>query len=71
MNKSLDVYGAFLVLMDDENEHSLWPEFAEVPRDCRVVHGPDTRQGCLDYLAGHVSGFNPRGFAQPFQEPAH
>jgi MbtH protein len=32
----------FLVLVNDEGQHSLWPVFAEVPGGWRTVHGPAT-----------------------------
>jgi len=42
--------GSFLVLVNDEGQHSLWPEFAVVPAGWTGVHGPDTRDECLAYV---------------------
>ncbi|AGZ43001.1 MbtH family protein [Actinoplanes friuliensis] len=42
--------GMFLVLVNDENQHSLWPVFAEVPAGWRTTHGPAGRQDCLDHI---------------------
>lgn len=42
--------GVFLVLVNHENQHSLWPERIDVPAGWDTVFGPDTRQACLDYV---------------------
>jgi MbtH protein len=53
MNPFDDPDGAFLVLVNDEEQHSLWPARMTVPAGWRVVHGDDGRQACLDYIEGH------------------
>ncbi|WP_338859971.1 MbtH family protein [Mycetohabitans rhizoxinica] len=55
-----DPNGSFLVLVNSENQHSLWPNFAEVPAGWQVVHGPDTRQACLDYVNTHWTDMRPK-----------
>ncbi|MCG1055451.1 MbtH family protein [Mycetohabitans sp. B5] len=55
-----DPNGSFLVLVNSENQHSLWPSFAEVPAGWQVVHGPDTRQACLDYVNTHWTDMRPK-----------
>ncbi|MFD5704386.1 MbtH family protein, partial [Streptomyces lasiicapitis] len=45
-----DAEGQFSVLVNDEGQHSLWPQFAEVPAGWNVAHGPADRQSCLDYV---------------------
>ncbi|GAB1640212.1 MbtH family protein [Krasilnikovia sp. MM14-A1259] len=52
--------GTFLVLVNDENQHSLWPEFAEVPAGWRCVHGPAGRQECLDYVNENWTDMRPQ-----------
>lgn len=42
--------GRFLVLVNDENQHSLWPAPIAVPAGWRVVFGEDDREACLDYV---------------------
>lgn len=39
--------GAFLVLVNDENQHSLRPAFAEVPAGRRTVSGEESRKAAL------------------------
>jgi uncharacterized protein YbdZ (MbtH family) len=37
--------GSFFVLVNDEEQHSLWPTFADVPAGWRVVYGEADRAG--------------------------
>ncbi|EKF23207.1 protein mbtH [Mycolicibacterium hassiacum DSM 44199] len=45
-----DDHGTFSVLINDEDQHSLWPEFLPVPQGWRVVFGPAGRADCLAYV---------------------
>lgn len=51
--------GTFLVLVNDEDQHSLWPAFAEVPAGWRVRHGEASRADCLDYLERNWTDLRP------------
>jgi MbtH protein len=53
MNRFDDPEGRFLVLVDDQEQHSLWRSRRAVPAGWRVVHGEDGRQACLDYVEHH------------------
>ncbi|MFE9425696.1 MbtH family protein [Kitasatospora sp. NPDC006697] len=54
-----DADGTYLVLVNDENQHSLWPQFAEVPAGWTTVHGPAGRQDCLDYVEANWTDMRP------------
>jgi len=54
-----DPEGSFLVLVNDENQHSLWPVFSEVPQGWQPVFGPASRQPCLDYVDAHWTDLRP------------
>ena len=55
-----DESGTYLVLVNDEGQHSLWPEFAGVPEGWVAAHGPAPRQECLDYVETHWTDMRPR-----------
>ncbi|MFE4800621.1 MbtH family protein [Streptomyces sp. NPDC056708] len=55
--------GRFLVLVNAENEHSLWPAFAPVPEGWSVRHGECDRQSCLDYIEEQWVDMRPRSLA--------
>ena len=50
----------YLVVVNDEDQHSLWPDFAETPSGWQVVFGPRARQVCLDYVAKAWTDLRPR-----------
>ncbi|CAM4343635.1 MbtH-like protein [Mycobacterium basiliense] len=52
--------GTFLVLVNDEEQHSLWPVFADVPAGWRVVHAESTRAECLDYIERNWPDIRPK-----------
>lgn len=55
-----DPDGRFLVLVNDEGQHSLWPSFADVPAGWRRVHGEADRRSCLDYVEEHWTDMRPK-----------
>jgi uncharacterized protein YbdZ (MbtH family) len=52
--------GSFLVLVNDEEQHSLWPSSMTVPDGWRIAHDSDTRQACLDYIEENWTDLRPR-----------
>lgn len=50
----------YLVLVNDEGQHSLWPAFIEVPAGWRTVHGADTRQECVAYVEREWTDLRPK-----------
>ncbi|MFF7655090.1 MbtH family protein [Streptomyces sp. NPDC007983] len=65
-----DDNGTFYVLVNDENQHSLWPVFAEVPDGWTVVFGEDTRQACLDYVEKNWTDMRPASLIRAMEEAA-
>lgn len=55
-----DEEGRYLVLVNDEEQHSLWPAFAEVPAGWRTVFGEDSRAACLDYIETNWTDMRPK-----------
>jgi MbtH protein len=51
--------GRFLVLVNDENQHSLWPVQIAVPEGWRVVFGEDDREACLGYIESAWTDLRP------------
>jgi MbtH protein len=54
-----DETAQYLVLVNDENQHSLWPVWIDVPAGWSVVHEEDSRQGCLDYVEANWPDIRP------------
>ncbi|MGK5550581.1 MbtH family protein [Actinomadura kijaniata] len=49
----------YLVLVNDENQHSLWPAGTEVPEGWRTVFGSASRQECLAYVEENWTDMRP------------
>ena len=55
-----DDNGSFLVLINDEEQHSLWPTFADVPAGWEAVFGEADRATCLDYIERNWPDIRPK-----------
>lgn len=56
-----DETGIFHVLINDEEQYSLWPAFQQtIPEGWRIVHGSDSRKACLDYINTHWTDMRPK-----------
>ncbi|MEU6018289.1 MbtH family protein [Streptomyces sp. NPDC047515] len=53
----------YLVLVNDENQHSLWPVFAEVPAGWTVALPAASRAECLEYVETHWTDMRPKSLA--------
>ena len=54
-----DENGAFYVLVNEENQHSLWPAFADVPAGWQVVVRESSRAECLSYVEANWTDLRP------------
>ncbi|MFB7171722.1 MbtH family protein [Streptomyces sp. NPDC056254] len=59
-----DDEGRFLVLVNDEGQHSLWPSFADVPGGWTIALGENTRGACLDFVEANWTDLRPRSLAR-------
>jgi MbtH protein len=58
-----DVEGSFIVLVNDEEQHSLWPAFAEIPPGWSSTFGPSSRENCLQYIENNWTDMRPRSLS--------
>lgn len=56
--------GTYLVLVNDEGQHSLWPEFVDVPAGWTTAFGPAARQACLDHVEANWTDMRPTSLAR-------
>lgn len=50
INPFEDPSAAYLVLVNAEGQHSLWPTFVDVPEGWTVAFGQASRAECLEYV---------------------
>lgn len=55
-----DPDASYVVLANDEDQHSLWPVFADVPDGWRIMFGAAGRQQCLDFIESSWQDMRPR-----------
>ena len=56
--------GTFLVLVNDEGQHSLWPSFADVPAGWTVALDATTRQAALDHVEENWRDMRPKSLIE-------
>lgn len=49
----------FLVLVNEEGQHSLWPAFAAVPAGWTQRFGPQKKAACVDYVNASWTDMRP------------
>lgn len=62
-----DEDGRFYVLVNDEDQHSLWPTFSEVPAGWRVVFGEESRAACLEYVEKNWTDMRPKSLREAME----
>jgi len=50
----------FLVLVNDEDQYSLWPSAVEVPAGWHTALGPAAREECLSHIEVNWTDLRPR-----------
>lgn len=65
-----DPDGEFLVLINDEEQYSLWPSFTDVPDGWTVAKPAAARQACLDYIEEHWTDMRPRSLREAMESEA-
>ncbi|MEU5980023.1 MbtH family protein [Streptomyces sp. NPDC047315] len=55
-----DPDGTYLVLVNDEGQHSLWPAFVDVPTGWHKVLGETDRDAALKYVNDNWTDMRPK-----------
>jgi len=63
-----DPEARFLVLVNEEGQHSLWPAFADVPDGWNTVFGEAARQECLEYIEENWTDLRPKSLIQAMEQ---
>jgi len=65
-----DPDGRYLVLINDEGQHSLWPVFADAPAGWEVIFGEEGRQECLDFIEKSWTDMRPKSLIRAMEKDA-
>jgi MbtH protein len=55
-----DEDATYVVLLNDEEQYSLWPRAIDVPAGWRIVHPADTRKACRDFISRNWTDMRPK-----------
>lgn len=55
---------AYFVLVNEEAQYSLWPQFAAIPPGWRSDFGPDSHTSCLEYVEKVWIDMRPRSLVE-------
>lgn len=50
----------FIVLINSQQQHSLWPFFKTIPQGWESTFGPSSRDSCLSYVETHWTDIRPQ-----------
>jgi uncharacterized protein YbdZ (MbtH family) len=65
-----DDNGSFFVLVNDEEQHSLWPVFTDIPAGWQAVYGAAARDTCLDYIEQNWPDIRPKSLRERLAQGA-
>jgi uncharacterized protein YbdZ (MbtH family) len=54
-----DESGEYMVLVNTEGQHSLWPAYREAPAGWAIVGPKGKRQICIDWIGEHWTDMRP------------
>lgn len=60
----------FLILINDEQQYSIWPNALHTPSGWSHVEGPMPRQQCMDWLGEHWTDLRPQSLTRSSQAPS-
>ncbi|WP_410658125.1 MbtH family protein [Amycolatopsis sp. lyj-112] len=64
-----DPEGSYLVLVNDEGQHSLWPSFVDPPAGWTVALRDAPREAALAYVNEHWTDLRPLSLVRAMAEP--
>ena len=59
-----DENGTYVVLVNDEGQHSLWPGFLQVPSGWSAISKPDNRAACLEFILKNWTDMRPKSLIE-------
>ncbi|GAA4423718.1 MbtH family protein [Actinokineospora soli] len=54
----------YVVVVNDEEQYSIWPAHRDLPAGWTTRSGPADRQSCLDYIGEHWVDMRPRSLRE-------
>jgi uncharacterized protein YbdZ (MbtH family) len=65
-----DENGEYVILLNGENQYSLWPGFREIPQGWNSVGPRGKRKDCLDWIEKNWSDMRPKSLVDRMNSDA-
>lgn len=63
-----DLEPRYSVVINHEEQYSIWPEGREIPAGWNAVGSPDTREGCLAWIEENWTDMRPLSLRRAMAE---
>ncbi len=57
----------YLVVVNDEEQYSIWPSFREIPAGWKAVGPKGGRKICLEWIEQHWTDMRPRSLREAME----
>jgi MbtH protein len=68
MNSITDTEQTFVVVVNDEEQYSIWPERRELPAGWRAINKTGSKQDCLNYIKEVWTDMRPASLRRKMAE---
>jgi len=58
----------YLVLINHEEQHSVWPSYKPIPDGWKQVFGEDIKERCLEYVEEHWTDMRPLSLRKQIEQ---
>ena len=58
----------YLVLINHEEQHSVWPSYKPIPEGWKQVFGEDIKERCLEYVEEHWTDMRPLSLRKQIEQ---
>jgi MbtH protein len=65
-----DETGEFFVLINDEEQYSLWPVQCDIPAGWSQTIGPSPRAECMEYIEKNWVDMRPKSLREAYENSA-
>jgi MbtH protein len=65
-----DPDGTYVVLVNDEGQHSLWPSFVETPAGWTIAREESSRSECLEFVNANWTDMRPASLIRSMGDDA-
>lgn len=60
----------YVVVVNEEEQYSIWPEYKEIPAGWRAAGASGPKQTCLDYIREVWTDMRPLSLRRRMEQPA-